>query len=409
MPEILTDEQAAAIWSGQTTSILGLEPTTKTTEEIAAEAKAKADAEAAKVAATTTTDVKKVDDKALVGLFAEKEDEEVDDTTVIDTTIGGKKPGRKPSDLVAGVNQMIEEGLLLAAEDDNGGTVEIKTIDDAKKIIKSNLEHKQVEAQENWWDEKKRAYSPQIQAILHYADQGAQSANEIVELLGAIKEVEDAAEIDIKTPGGAERAIRDTYKSKGFKDAYVDKQINVLKDLGGTKLQEEAAELYPELLAAKQELVKAQMQNQEQRRRDAEEASKIYVSTIKKTLDKDVVGSVKLAREDKAKLYEAVTQARYTSLNGTSTNLFVKTLEELQFGKNADYDHFMNIVQFAIDPKGFTEKLKTSVTNAVTDETFRKLKTAKTGTANTDAADTASRTQTKGKVIPKTGFVNPYS
>jgi len=408
MPEILTDEQAAAIWSGQTTSLLGLEPEKKVDTPPPPVTKQE---EPPKEPVTTV-----VKDEDLANVFHEDEEEEVEEqetppATPANAPPAEKKPGRKASDLVTGVNQMIEEGLLLAADDGQGGIVEIKTIEDAKKLIKSNLEHRQEQDEEQWWESKKKAYSPQVQAVLHYADQGAQSASEVIELLGAIREVEEAAEIDIKTPAGAEKAVRETYRSKGFKDAYIDKQINILKDLGGSRLQEEAADLYPELLASKQALVEKSMTEKEQRRQEAEEASKVYVSTIRKTLDKDVIGAVKLTREDKAKLYEAITLPKYQSLNGSKTNLFVKTLEELQFGNNANYDHYMNVVQFAIDPQGFIDKLKTSVTNTVTEETFKKLKTAKATSATTNNDDANNRTQVgrTNKTLPSKGFVNPYS
>lgn len=404
MPEILTDEQAAAIWSGQTSSILGLEPTVvKTSEELAAE-KLVADEKVKKEAETTTTTT--VANKDLDNAFSTTEEVDEEETT---TTSTETKKGRKPTDLVQLVNQLITEDILFAAEDDKGLVVELKTIEDAKNLIKANLEYKEKQSNENWRDDYKKGFSPQVQAVLHYAEQGAQSATQIAQLLGAIQQVEEAVELDLETPAGQEQAVRQTLKSKGFKDTYIDKQVNTLKDLGGDKLKEEAKELYPELVETRREQVKQVMANQDARRKEAEEASKIYVDTIRQTLDKDVIGGIKLSRDDKAKLYEAVTQPRYMSLNGSNTNLFVKTLEELQFGKNANYEQFMNIVQYTIDPKGFIEKLKTSVGNDIAESTFVKLKTSKSTTPNTDATDNASRSTSK-KTLPKGDrFVNPYA
>lgn len=422
MPEILTDEQAAAIWSGQTSSILGLE-TTKTPEELAAE-KTKVDeaakaAEAAKTVTTTTTDTTTTDTKKVVkdsdldNVFTDKQDDKTDDTdddsttTLTDTSKKGGGGGRK-TDLIQTVSKLIEEGVLFGYDDGS----EVKTVDEATQLIKDNFSNRDEADKEAWKKEYKESLSPQVQAMLHYAEQGAQSATQIADLLGAIKEVEEVAELDPKTPAGQEQIVRQTLKSKGFKDTYIDKQVNILKDLGGTKLQEEADELYPELAEMKSAQVKQRIVDQEERRKSAEAASKVYVSTVKSTLDKETVGGIKLSREEKAKLYEAVTQPKYVSLNGAATNLFVKTLEDLQFGEKANYEQFMNIVNYVIDPKGFTEKLKTAVTNDVTDATFRKLKTSKTTTANTDTSDTGTRTSSTSsgkKTISKSGFVNPYA
>lgn len=408
MPEILTDEQAAAIWSGQTTSLLGLEDPNKKKEEVKVEPKVEDTKVEPKIDdATTKTEVK---DKDLDLVFNPKEDE--DTTTTDDTTVDstGKKVGRKVTDLVQIVNQLISEDVLSGYQDAKGNSIDIKTIDEAKQLIKDNLSESGKGREEEWKKDYKESLSPQVQAILHYAEQGAQSATQIAQLMGAIQQVEEAVEIDMATKVGHEQVVRQTLKSKGFKDSYVDKQVNILKDLGDDKLKEEAEELYPELVEAKQKQVKQIIAEQEVRRREAEEASKIYVNTIKETLGKDVLGGIKITREDKAKLYEAVTQPKYTSLNGSPTNLFVKTLEELQFGKNANYEHFMNIVQYAIDPKGFVDKLKTSVGNDIADDTFRKLKTAKSGGANTNTADEVNRGSTPRKGITKGGdFVNPYA
>lgn len=399
MPEVLTDEQAAAIWSGQTTSLLGMEDPKKKEEPPKVE---------------TPTDTKKEEEtkvelkeEDLDRTFVESDEEEVEPPP---TTTEIKK-GRKPTDLVNVVNQLISEDILSGWQDAQGNSIELKTIDDAKQLIKDNLNEASVGKEDEWWENKKKGYSPQVQALLHYADNGAQSATELSQLLGAIQQVEEAVEIDPKTPAGQEQIIRQTLKSKGFKDQYIEKQVNILKDLGEDKLKEEAEELYPELIEARQAQAQQMLAIQEKRRKEAEEASKVYVSTIKKTLDKDVVGDVKLSKEDKAKLYEAITKPSYTSLNGTATNLFVKTLEELQFGKSANYDHFMNIVQYAIDPKGFIAKLKTSVGNEIADNTFRQLKTAKSTTANTDSTDGVNTRDnpTSKKGITKGGtFVNPY-
>lgn len=404
MPEILTDEQAAAIWSGQTTSLLGMAPA----KELPKVEEKKTEVKQEEIKQEDKPTVK---EEELDNLFSE-ETITTDDTTTDDTsadTTGKKVGGRKVTDLVQVVNQLITDDVLFGYQDAEGNSVEIKTIDEAKQLIKDNLAESGKDKKEEWKKEYREEFSPQVQAILHYAEQGAQSATQLFQLMGAIQQVEEAVEIDMNTPQGHEQVIRQIYKAKGFKDSYIDKQVNILKDLGEDRIKVEAEELYPELVQAKQEQVKRVLADQEARRKEAEEASKVYVSTIKQTLSKDVVGGVKLSREDKAKLYEAVTQPKYTSLNGSPTNLFVKTLEDLQFGKNANYEHFMNVVQYAIDPKTFVEKLKTSVGNDIADDTFRKLKTAK-GTAATSVGDNSSeRSALPKKGIKKGGdFVNPF-
>lgn len=421
--EILTDEQAAAIWSGQTSSLLGMEQndstTTVTTTKVEP-AKEKVEVE------DDTTEKVVVKEEELNNLFAEggaeEEDEQQNDKVLTEpkavttpakdaaTATTTSKAGRKP-DTVSVVNRLVKDGTLFGYEDDKGDVVEIKTVEEAEKLIKDNLEHREKSSEEGWRDAYKKSFSPQVQAVLNYAEQGAQSATELVQLLGAIQNIEEVADIDIATKEGQEETIRQTLKSKGFKDGYINKQITTLKDLGDEKLKEAAEELLPDLNQMRQDRVKVMLEDGEKRRKSAEEASRVYVSTIKSTLDQETVGAIKLAREDKAKLYEAVTQPKYTSLNGTPTNLFVKTLEDLQFGRSKDYNHFMNIVHYSIDPKGFMEKLEKTIGNKLADDTYRKLKTAKSTSANASADDTREGTggSSQRRTLPKAGFTNPYS
>lgn len=402
--QTLDDEQAALIWSGETASLAGLDKSTT-------EGDNNPDTPAA------AEDTKNDDNKTLFSdtdldkIFNEEDDDDEEQDDTVDTNLNVSpdasvpdsakpKPGRKPADIINIVNQLITDDILEPFEEGD----EIKTIDDVKDLIKLNLQKTKETAKSNWWEEEVKTYSPQIQAILHYAKQGGK---DVTPLLDAISQVEEVADLDPDTEEGQIEIIRQTLKVKGIDDEEIEDQINTAKDLD--KLKIKADKFLPELQSMKERHVQMLMRQEEQRKIQAAEASTQYLNTVKETLNKDSIGGMKLQREDKAKIFEALAVPKYKSLNGIQTNGFVKSLEDMQFGSKADYEHFLNIVHFSVDKESFLEKLKQSIKNELSVDTERKLRSAKTTTANTQG-DIPDNTPTKpSKTVSRSGFKNPFN
>ena len=402
--QTLDDEQAALIWSGETASLAGLDKSTT-------EGDNNPDTPAA------AEDTKNDDNKTLFSdtdldkIFNEEDDDDEEQDDTVDTNLNVSpdvsvpdsakpKPGRKPADIINIVNQLITDDILEPFEEGD----EIKTIDDVKDLIKLNLQKTKETAKSNWWEEEVKTYSPQIQAILHYAKQGGK---DVTPLLDAISQVEEVADLDPDTEEGQIEIIRQTLRVKGIDDEEIEDQINTAKDLD--KLKIKADKFLPELQSMKERHVQMLMRQEEQRKIQAAEASTQYLNTVKETLNKDSIGGMKLQREDKAKIFEALAVPKYKSLNGIQTNGFVKSLEDMQFGSKADYEHFLNIVHFSVDKESFLEKLKQSIKNELSVDTERKLRSAKTTTANTQG-DIPDNTPTKpSKTVSRSGFKNPFN
>lgn len=382
MQTILTDDQAASIWAGDTTSLLTLEDQvpkpvdTKTTEEESIEDKDK-DKEK-EVEVVTEDEIT----KALNGDVLEDEDE-----------------NSKLNDnmLSQSIKELMDEEVLKGFEDD----VEISSKEQLKELIKLNLAEAKEESSDTWWNEKVSNYSPQIQAILHYAEQGGQ---DVSTLLNAIGQVEEVVNLDVETEEGQKAIVDKVLKMRGFDDEDRKDQIELLIDT--EKLKAKAEKFLPELNRIKEDEVRQILIEEEERKESALEASKQYLNTIKSTLDKDVIKDVKIEKSDKAKIFESLALANHTSLSGNKTNNFVKTLEELQFGKNADYERFLQIVYHAIDPEGFMEKLKTKLNSELSVETVLKLKKSKNTTPSSE--EEIESNVRKNKLSSKNTFKNPY-
>lgn len=314
------------------------------------------------------------------------------------------RKGRKPTDLVSAVSKLVEEDVLAGFQD----SAEIKTNEEAIELLKLNLKQREEEATENAFKNKVKGYSPQVQTILHYAEQGAQSATEIMQLMGAMKEMEELYDFDTSDTNGQEAIVRQYYKSKGFKDNYIDKQLTLIKDAGKENLKEEAEAFLPELLADNEKRIQEKIRQQEANKKRAEEASRAYISTVKSTLTAgDKMEEVPIGKEDKAKVFEAIANPKYNSLSGMPTTQFVKTLEDLQFGENKNYAHFLNVVRYTIDPKGFVNSLKQSLENNIAATTQRTLRQTKTSSP-TSAEPVAGNNNNTSKKTIKKDFVNPF-
>lgn len=431
MPQILTDDQAAAIWSGDTASILDLAPQNDTSASAAEPAKtepAKTEPAKTEPAAATTPAAQepakpKLDDTALNNVWSDDPDASDDDDSLDTGTDSGtqgaqaskdastsqqstdtstKKPGRKPAELVSLVNQLVEEEVLSGYANENDEIEPVKTIDEAKALIIENLKLREQKTEEDLWKAKIQSYSPQVQAILHYAEQGGK---DITSLMGAIAQAEEASDLTLDNEEGQTEIIRQTLKLKGFDEDEIKDQIDTLKDVN--KLKAKAEKFLPELTKMQEKRVEMILQEQETRRREAEEASRVYLTTVQQTLSKDKVGALTLQRQDKAKIFEALAVPKYRSLNGMQVNGFIKALEDMQFGKNADYEHFTNIVHYSVDKEGFLNKLREEIKAELTAATVKKLKTAKSTSANAQD-DEPAKPGAKKNVINRDKFRNPF-
>lgn len=308
-----------------------------------------------------------------------------------------KRVGRKPSDIVTMVNELVTAGDLFGFEGED-----VKTIEDAKELIKLNVLEARKATQDEIWNEKIKTYSPQVQAVLQYAEKGGQ---DLSPLISAIAEVEKITDHNIETEAGQENIIKEYYKLQGWKDDEITEEIETAKDLN--KLKIKAEKFLPKILESEQHRIESIMAEQEQREAEMQEARTKYLSTIKTTLDKDTLGEIKLTRQEKATIWDGVTDVRYKSWSGQPTNLFFKTLEELQAGDKADYNRFLEVVFLTLNPSTFKEKLKTELNNQTVAQTVRQLKVQESKKINPSEGFFEENEKQKPS-IKRQAFKNPW-
>lgn len=314
-----------------------------------------------------------------------------------DNTDNKPKGGRKVTDLVAVVNEMIQEELLFGFEDG-----EPKTIEEAKELIKLNLEQKDKQSEDKFWETKLSKYSPQIQAIIEYAERGG---TDVSPLISAISEIERTGEFDVEKENDQEEIIKEYLKVSGWDEADIKEEIETSKDLG--KLKQKAEKFLPKLNQMKEQRIQMIMEEQEQAKAQAEQTRKQYLKHLKDNLDKPKVGEIKLDRSDKANLWDALTNIKYTSWNGQPTNGFFKKLEELQTARDGNYEQFLEAVHLVMNRESFIEKIRSEIQTKQAAETARRLKTEQTRKASSESSVDDDEAPISKSTIRRT-FKNPW-
>jgi hypothetical protein len=378
--ETISQDQLSAILSGKADSVI----IPKETEEKVEEKEEKEE---------KSTAFKKPIDEDFKWTDLEKEIDEDDKTETGETS---KVDGKKSEPFLSVLNDLITSGDLVGFEDG-----EIKSVDEAKELIRLNVQEAKKSGFEDVWKDKVESFSPQVQAILRYAETGGQ---DILPLLNAISKVEEVSNFDVETEEGQEEILKQYLKVQGWDEDDIKEEIETAKDLN--KLKSKAEKFLPKLDQMHQQRVNQMMEEQAEADKEAEQARQTYLTTIRTTLSKDKLADIKLGREDKALLWDSLTDIKYKSWSGQPTNKFFKKLEEIQAGKTADYDHFLEIVHMTVDPKGYKEKLKEQLKTETTVETARKLKIDQKRNSN---SETLFEEEQKKPTIQRSGFKNPFA
>lgn len=332
-----------------------------------------------------------------------EKDKDANDESKVNTDLPNKtpdnkespKPGRKVTDLLSVVNELIEEKLLFEFED--GAP---KTIEEAKELIRLNLDQKEKTTDDQVWERKLSSYSPQIQAIIEYADKGG---TDVSPLITAISEIERTGDFDVEKEKDQEDIIKEYLKISGWDESDIKEEIETAKDLG--KLKQKAEKFFPKLNQMNQERIQMIMEEQRQVQEQVEATRKEYLKNLKNNLDKPKIGEIKLERSDRASLWDALTNIKYTSWNGQPTNGFFKKIEELQTAKDGNYEHFLEIVHLATNREAFIEKIREEIKTEQASETARKLKIEQTRKASTETSVGDER-ETKNTI--RRAFKNPW-
>lgn len=365
-------------------SKLDPEARAKREAEIAAEKKAKEEADAIIAAASGG------------GEHEEEEEEEEEEA--------GENLKFSKGALIKGISGLIDKKILTPFEGDK--KLEDYTVDELTELIEENFKEHDKKAQEVISAQFFDTLSPEMQLIAQYDFNGGRDLKKLVSLLS---ESVDVNTIDIKTEKGQEEMIRLHLEQTDFGTSdEIKEEINAIKDR--SELEKKATQFEPKVKARKKEEIDTRLKNQELLNKKQQAAVKKYQSDIYNVLAPGELNGIKLDNKVQETLYLGLIEARYPSINGKPTNLLGHLLEKKQFIE-PDLPLISEVLWLLNNPEEYKAKIKAEGGKEATAKTVKKLKTAadskSTNTTNLEQGGDGTKKNTGLKKPVGNFFKNP--
>jgi hypothetical protein len=281
----------------------------------------------------------------------------------------GKKTGRPRVDkngLIETVGKLIEKGTLLPFDD--GKKLEEYSAKDWEELIEANLQERERAIREQTPKEFFESLPDELQYAAKYVADGG---SDLKGLFRALASVEESRSLDPATDSDV--IARQYLQATQFGTAEeIAEQIQEWQDLG--VLEKKAGGFKPKLDRMHEEMVQAQLAQQENMKKQREQAMKQYQDNVYETLKTGELNGVKLDKKTQAFLFTEMTQAKYQSMSGRQVNLLGHLLEKYQYTEPR-YDLIAEAMWLLSNPDEYKENIKTQAKNAAAAETVRQLKT----------------------------------
>ena len=327
----------------------------------------------------------------LAELDKELQDEEDDSTQNVNSNRGRKKIDK--SGMVETFSKLFEEGLLVPFEDEK--PLEEYSVKDWRDLIAANIEEKEKAIKEQTPKEFFESLPDELKYAAEYVAKGG---TDIKGMFRALAQSEELRELDPGQAEDQEIIVRNYLQTTNFGDTdLIEEQIQEWVELG--VLGKKASQFKPKLDAMQEQVIQAKIQQQEQFRQEQLKKKEEYMDNIYNTLKPAEINGIKIDAKRQKFLWDELTNAKYQSMSGRSTNLLGKLLEDHQFGKNPRYDLIAETLWLLSDPDDYKENIRKQAKNEVTQETVKRLKTEEARKIASNVSD--EENEDKPRRIPR--------
>lgn len=290
------------------------------------------------------------------------------------------RPKVDKSGLVETFSKLIDEGLIVPFDDEK--PMEEYSMKDWKELIQANFEERENKVKQ----ELPASFFESLPNELRYAYKYiADGGQDLKGLFKALSHVEEVRELDPNSESDQEVIARQYLRATQFgTDDEIAEEIETWKDLG--TLGKKANQFKPKLDKMQQEVLEYQLQRQEEVKKQQQEAAHQFMDNIYNTLKDGQLNGVRIDNKTQTFLFNELTQPKYQSLRGGSTNLLGHLLEKYQFVEPR-YDLIAEALWLLADPDGYKSQIKTIAKSEATQETVRKLKTEEARKLPTSVAE----------------------
>jgi hypothetical protein len=288
----------------------------------------------------------------------------------------GGRPKTEKSGLVEFLKKRIESKEMFAFDDydeskqsldDYLGSLAEK---DIEELWQANIDNMKSEVAANTPKEFFESLPDELQYAAKYVADGGQ---DLKGLFKALAQVEEVREMDPTQEGDQEAIIRQYLQATQFGTAdEIEEELTTWKDLG--VLEKKAKQFKPKLDSMQEEIVAAQLAEQEARKQQQEQAAQAYMQNVFETLRPAEINGLKLDKKTQAQLYSGLTQPQYPSISGRPTNLLGHLLEKYQFVE-PNYGLIAEALWLLSNPDEYRSQLQKQGKNAAVEQTVRQLKT----------------------------------
>ena len=303
------------------------------------------------------------------------------------------RPKVDKSGLAELTQKMIEEGTLFGFDDDK--PLEEYTTKDFRELFEANFQERENQIRQNTPKEFFQSLPEELQIAAKYVADGGQ---DLKGLFRTLAYVEEMVQLDPTDESDQEEIARQYLHATQFgTPEEIEAEISDWKDLG--KMEQKAKQFKPKLDKMQESIVARQLAEQEQKKKQQENAAKMYMDNVYNVLSTGELGGVKLDKKIQGHLYSGLVQPNYPSISGKPTNLLGHLLEKYQFVEPR-HDLIAEALWLLSDPDGYKTKVKQQGSKAAIENTVRQLKTEqsrKLGSSGIEEAEPTRTTSSKPK------------
>ena len=301
------------------------------------------------------------------------------------------RPKLDKSGLYELATKMIEEGSLMAFEDDK--PLEEYTTKDFRELFEANFQERENKVKESTPKEFFNALPEELQYAAKYVADGGQ---DLKGLFRTLAQVEEMRSLDPANEYDQEEIARQYLHATRFgSPEEIEAEIEDWRDMD--KLEQKANQFKPKLDRMHDEIIARQLAEQEAKKEQQDRAAKAYMDNVYNTLSIGEIGGVKLDKKTQSLLYSGLVQPNYPSISGKPTNLLGHLLEKYQFVEPR-HDLIAKALWLLADEAGFEAKIREQGGKQATEKTVRQLKTEEarklsSSSPNDDEPETRKTTQ----------------
>ena len=328
-------------------------------------------------AGTFNSTTNKVDDK--LDIKAELEeilDESVTPDFEDDNKSKGGRPKTEKSGLIEFLKKRIESNEMFAFDDYDEKKESLDDYlaklgeKDVEELWQANINNLKQEVAAQTPKEFFESLPEELQYAAKYVADGGQDLKALFQVLAQVEEVKG---MDPADENDQEHIVRQYLQATNFgNQEEIEEEIGAWKDVG--TLEKKAKQFKPKLDQMQEQIVQAQLSEQEHRRKQQEQAADAYVQNVFEALRPAEINGLKLDKKTQAQLYSGLVQPQYPSISGKPTNLLGHLLEKYQYVE-PNYSLIAEALWLLSNPEEYRQNLQKQGKNAAVEQTVRQLKT----------------------------------